>query len=161
IRDVHNWFDSAITGDYFIRAMMPDMATGTAADLPEGLGEELHQLNDASGDPMKLDGASFVEAKVPKGTDPSDSLNVIAIAREYTDTEPPSFDLVSGDRDKIRDQLLAGEVLIGSVLSQKLNLHLGDTLPLETKEGTVKVPICGVTNEYMVGGLAVHMARKY
>jgi putative ABC transport system permease protein len=35
VNDVHEWYDQAIVGDYFIRAMMPDMATGTAADLPE------------------------------------------------------------------------------------------------------------------------------
>jgi putative ABC transport system permease protein len=156
IKDVHLWFEQAITGDYFIRAMMPDMATGTAADLPEGLGEELAQIPD-----LKTDAASFVEAKVPKGKDSADALNVIAIAREYKDREPPSFHLISGDLYAIRGQLLLGQVVIGSVLSQKLNLKIGDRLPLETKEGVKDVPICGVANEYMVGGLAVHMARDY
>ena len=58
----------------------------------------------------------------------------------------------------MRQNLLAGQVIIGSVLSQKLNLKVGDFLPLETKEGIKELPICGVANEYMVGGLAVHMA---
>ncbi len=163
VRDVHDWFSQAITGDYFIRAMMPDMATGTAADLPEGLGEELAALAKSDGqERFKIEGAAFVEAKIPKGNDPADALNVIAVAREYNDTErPPSFDLVSGDRTKLRDQLLAGQVVIGSVLSQKLNLKLGDKLPLETKDGVEQVPICGVANEYMVGGLAVHTTRDF
>jgi putative ABC transport system permease protein len=158
IHDVHEWFDQAITGDYFVRAMMPDMATGTAADLPAGLGEELRKLESED---VRLDAASFVEAKVPRGKDPSDALNVIAVAREYKDPERPSFDLISGDRDFLRQNLLAGQVVIGSVLSQKLNLKVGGFLPLETKEGIKELPICGVANEYMVGGLSVHMARKY
>jgi putative ABC transport system permease protein len=112
-------------------------------------------------EPINVDAASFVEAKVPQGKDSADELNVIAIAREYKDPEPPSFDLISGDRQKLREQLLAGQVVIGSVLAQKLNLDRGDELPLETKEGLKKIPICGVANEYMVGGLAVHMAREY
>ena len=159
VRDVHDWFEQAITGDYFIRAMMPDMATGTSADLPERLGEELQQLEKSK--KIKLDAASFVEAKVLRGKDPSDTLNVIAVAREYKDPDPPSFDLISGDRQFLRQNILAGQVVIGSVLSQKLNLKLGDLLPLETKEGFKEIPICGVANEYMVGGLSVHMARTY
>jgi putative ABC transport system permease protein len=159
VRNVHDWFDRAITGDFFIRAMMPDMATGTAADLPEGLGDDLQKLEEQK--LIRLDAASFVEAKVPKGKDSSDPLNVITIAREYKDPERPSFDLISGDLDKLREQLLEGQVVIGSVLSQKLNLNRGDKLPLETKEGVKDLPICAVANEYMVGGLAVHMARPY
>jgi len=157
IHDVDHWFDQAITGDYFIRAMMPDMATGTAADLPEGLGDDLAKIIPK----VKTDAASFVEAKVVRPDDPSDKLNVITIAREYKDREPPSFDLISGDPNEIRSQLLSGQVVIGSVLSQKLGLKIGDHLRLETKEGVKEMPICGVANEYMVGGLAVHMARVY
>jgi len=163
VHDVHDWFEQAITGDYFIRAMMPDMATGTSPDLPDELGDDLAKLATASGDArFKVEAASFVEAKVPKSKDPDDVLNVIAVAREYGDPDrPPSFDLISGDRTKIRQELLSGQVVIGSVLSQKLNLKLGDNLRLETKEGEKQIPICGVANEYMVGGLAVHMARSY
>jgi putative ABC transport system permease protein len=159
VRNVHDWFDRAITGDFFIRAMMPDMATGTAADLPEELATDLRKLEDEG--LIRADAASFVQAKVQKGKDADDLLNVIVIAREYKDPEPPSFDLISGDSAKLREQLLAGQVIIGSVLSQKLNLDRGDELPLETKDGVKNVPICAVANEYMVGGLAVHLARRY
>jgi putative ABC transport system permease protein len=50
---------------------------------------------------------------------------------------------------------------VGSVLAGKLNLKLGDKLPLETTEGVQEFPIAGVANEYMVGGMAVHMAREH
>src|SRR5437763_7868079 len=46
VRNVHDWFDPAITGDLFIQAMMPDMATGTAADLPGGLGGGLQEVGE-------------------------------------------------------------------------------------------------------------------
>jgi putative ABC transport system permease protein len=159
IDDVHDWFDQSIAGDFFVRAMMPDMATGTSADLPEGLGEELAKIEQEKS--IKLDAASFVEGKVPRGSDPSEALNVIVVARQYNDPNPPAFDLMTGDLHNVRDQLRAGQVIIGSVLSQKTNLKMGDKLPLETKEGVKEIPICAVANEYMVGGLAVHMARSY
>jgi len=109
---------------------------------------------------------SFIQAKVPRGNDKpgndeSEGLTVIAVAREYLNPEPPPFDLIEGQPKQLRAQLLAGEVVIGSVLQMKTGLKLGDMLPLETKEGVQQIPICGVANEYMVGGLAVHMARPF
>src|SRR5205085_10149965 len=86
----------------------------------------------------------------------------IAVARLYNDPEQkPSFDLIAGDSAQLREQISSGQVVIGSVLSQKTNLKLGDKLPLETREGVQQIPICGVANEYMVGGLAIHMARPF
>src|SRR4029079_17949225 len=46
VHDVANWFDRAITADFVIRAMMPDMATGTAPDLPDELGTDLENLQE-------------------------------------------------------------------------------------------------------------------
>jgi putative ABC transport system permease protein len=153
VRDVRDWSKQAIVGDYFVRAMMPDMATGTAADLPEELGIDLEKLPHIA----SLDGITFVEGKVPRPD--GESLTAIVIARKFVDRQP-AFDLVSGDRERIGDQLRSGEVVIGSVLSQKLNLKRGDYLPLETRDGVQKLRICGVANEYMVGGLAIHMNRS-
>jgi putative ABC transport system permease protein len=136
--------------------MMPDMAKGTAPDLPEGVGEDLNKV----GHIKWLDGASFIEGRVRRpGGDESEGLTAIVIAREFSQHEAPAFDLVFGDRSRILDQLQAGQVVVGSVLAQKLNLKLGDALPLETEQGVQHVPICGIANEYMVGGLSVHMNR--
>jgi putative ABC transport system permease protein len=157
VRDVDEWYDQAIVGDFFLRAMMPDMATGTSADLPEELGEELRRVPHLE----SLDGAAFVEAKVrPPGPGVGDELTVIVIARDYAPGHRPAFDLIAGDRAHVLARLQAGEVVIGSVLAQKLGLKVGDRLPLETSEGWRDVPICGIANEYMVGGLAVHMTRS-
>jgi putative ABC transport system permease protein len=152
VRDVRDWYKQAIVGDYFVRAMMPDMATGTAADLPEELGTELETLHHV----QSLDGIAFVEGKVPRET--GDALTAIVIARKYVDPQP-AFDLVSGNRERIGDQIRSGEVVIGSVLAQKLGLKVGDKLSLETRAGVKQLPICGVANEYMVGGLAIHIHR--
>jgi putative ABC transport system permease protein len=160
VKDIHEWFDQAIVADYVVRAMMPDMATGTAADLPEALGEELAKVPHV----LAMDEVSFVQADVPwKGPDGADTLQVIVIARKYIGRrpdEPPNFDLITGERSQLREQLLAGKVVVGSVLAQKLNIDVGDKIPLQTKEGLHEFELCGVANEYMVGGLAVHMHRE-
>jgi putative ABC transport system permease protein len=160
VRDVDEWYDQAIVGDFFVRAMMPDMATGTSADLPEELGEELKRLPHLE----SLDGAAFVEAKVrsPAWAEGAagEELTVIVIARDYAADHKPAFDLIAGDPAQIVHQLRAGQVVIGSVLAQKLGLKPGDRLPLATSEGWQELPVCGIANEYMVGGLAVHMTRS-
>ena len=156
VDNVQQWYEQAIVGDYFIRAMMPDLATGTASDLPEGIAQELEQVQHIQ---KPLEGASFVEARVARSTEAdADMLTAIVIARLFVEKHP-AFDLVSGDRDKLKAQLYAGEVVVGSVLAQTLNLKVGDKLALETNEGIQRVPICGIANEYMVGGMAVHMYR--
>lgn len=159
VHDVQLWFEKAITADYVIRAMMPDMATGTAPDLPDEVGKELEELHTALH--IRYEGMSFIQAKVPRGKDESEALTVIAVAREYLDPKPPPFDLIEGQPEQLREKLLGGEVVIGSVLSLKTGLKVGNNLPLETKDGVQQIPICGVANEYMVGGLAVHMARPF
>jgi putative ABC transport system permease protein len=158
VRDVYDWYDQAIIGDYFIRAMMPDLATGTAADLPEELGEELQRLQEA-GRVSSVEGASFVEAKVPPAAPSGEAITAIVVARSFEAEDSAAFDLMSGDRTNLREQIRDGQVVIGSVLAQKLNLKLGDKLPLETTQGLQHVPICAIANEYLVGGLSVHMVR--
>jgi putative ABC transport system permease protein len=160
VHDVHNWFGKAITADYVIRSMMPDMATGTAPDLPAEIEGELAKL--APELHFRYEGMSFIQAQLSPDKEGGNPLSVIAVSREFNDPKPPSFDLLPGaDPTQLREKLLAGEVVIGSVLSMKANLKLGDKLPLETKEGTQQIPICGVANEYMVGGMAIHMARPF
>jgi putative ABC transport system permease protein len=158
VRDVHDWYATAIQGDYFVRAMMPDMATGTAADLPDGLGEELRKVPHDT-----IDGVAFVQATVQRpvpGGEP-ESVSAICVAREYEGDGPPAFDLIEGDLSHLREQLFAGQVVLGSVLAQQLGVKQGDLLALETTAGVQQVPIAGVANEYMVGGMSIHMQRKW
>jgi putative ABC transport system permease protein len=120
------------------------------------LGEELAQVPHVK----YLESASFVPARVMMNTeDPSEAISAIVLARKFVSPDPP-FDLIAGDRRTLRTQLLNGQVVIGSVLAQKTGLKLGDKLPLETSDGIAQVPICGITNEYMSGGMSIHMYRE-
>ena len=159
VRDIHEWFNQAIVADFVVRAMMPDMAKGNAADLPEALGDELRKVANV----QSIDEVSFLEATVPAASEGADEMTVFVIARNYVGRnpdDPPNFDLISGDRSRLREQLYNGEVVLGSVLAQKLKAKVGDKITLKVEEGTREFPICGVANEYMVGGLEVHMFRK-
>ena len=157
VRDVHDWSRSAIVGDYFVRAMMPDMATGTAPDLPEGLGDELRNVPHVAW----IDGVSYIEARVEHVTaaGESEEIKAICIARQFVDPGLPPFDLIEGDAYQLRGQLEAGQVVLGSVLAQQLGVHPGGTIRLQAAHGTESIKVAAITNEYMVGGMSIHMHR--
>jgi len=50
-----------------------------------------------------------------------------------------------------------GEVVIGNIAAAKLQVQYGDTLEIGGGEGRHQVKICGVTNDYLVGGLTLYM----
>jgi putative ABC transport system permease protein len=166
VKDVRDWANVAIAGDFILRSMMPDMGSGTAPDLPTELGDDLRKLPQIT----NLEDTAFIQVNIPaknvNGLVPSmkseaQNLAAIAIARSLSKNRPPAFDLVDGDPQKLYRQMHDGGVVIGTVLAQRLGLKLGDQLPMETVDGIQQLPIVGVTNEYMVGGLAVHMQRDW
>ena len=149
IQDVELWYRRAIVGDFFVRAMMPDMATGLSADLPEGMGEEIA----ATPGVTSVDTLRFVRATAA-------GQSAVVIVREFTSDAQVYFDLKSGDPGRVRSQLVAGEVVVGTVLAQKTGLKLGDRISIDTRKGLQPFRIAGLTNEYLVGGLAVYMERQ-
>jgi putative ABC transport system permease protein len=52
------------------------------------------------------------------------------------------------------------QVTVGSVLAQRLSVHEGDSITLETKAGPRELRIARVANEYAAGGLTVRMRRE-
>ena len=85
--------------------------------------------------------------------------NVILVVRGFDDDSLQQFDVVRGDESKIREQMADGEVVIGSVLSQRTKLNVGNTLPLETDEGIKPFRIAAIVTDYQAGGLTVYMDR--
>ncbi|NUQ62054.1 MAG: FtsX-like permease family protein [Pirellulales bacterium] len=148
VQDVRDWYHQTVAADFFIRAMMPDMATGLSADLPEELGDEIRQVPGIT----NIDTARFVQAKAA-------GQSVVIIVREFTDPERMYFDLEKGDPQEVRRRLHEGGVVIATVLAQRAGLGAGDAISIETREGTRTLRIAGLADEYLVGGLAVYMQR--
>ncbi len=86
------------------------------------------------------------------------------LARTFTADRPLPLDLQDGDETAVRRGLLAGEVVLGSGLAQRLGLHRGDVLKLTTIQGVRELRIAGTAVEYAGGGLALYLewetARK-
>ncbi|MCA9133667.1 MAG: FtsX-like permease family protein, partial [Planctomycetales bacterium] len=150
VQNVTNWYSRAIIGDFFVRATMPDLATGASATLPEDVGAELAQMQGIESlDPMRLVSAQSGEQ------------SILIIAREFVGDPDRFFDLVQGTSRETLRGLNQGKIVVGSVLAQRLGLQLGDRLPLESGDGTLQLEVVAITNDYLGGGLTVYLDRKY
>jgi putative ABC transport system permease protein len=148
INDVQDWYRRTIVGDYFVRAMIPDMSTGAAADLPDGIGDKIRAIPGIK----SLETVRFVKTEA-SGHD------VIVIVREFVDDDRVNLDLVDGEEQQVRQRLHDGQVVIGTVLAQRADLKLGDEFAMDTPHGSRTVRIGGITNDYMMGGLVIYMQR--
>lgn len=148
VQDIKDWYHKTLIADFYIRATMPDMATGMAADLPDGLDEELHAIDGIIGtDPLRMISAKTGEE------------NVILLVRSFDDTSMQQFDIVDGDEATVREALARGEVAIGSVLGRRANLKRGDKMPLDTEDGVKEFRVAAIVNDYQAGGMTLYMDR--
>ncbi len=150
IGNVEGWYSRSIVGDFFIRAAMPDMNSGQSADMPYGLTEKVQAMPGVA----LVDTLRFVRAR-------SNESSVVVVVRKFNSVTQDYFDLTEGKEAEVMKGVRSGKVVLGSVLSQRLNLHIGDTIPLETNEGSTTLEIAGVTNEYIAGGLTLYLESEY
>ncbi len=150
VENVRSWYRKAIVADFFVRAEAPSMATGSATNVPDSVGPEIKKVDGIEA----IDGLRFGAGVKTAGEDAT------IIARDHSLAEPPNLDLVSGDLSKLRDQFLAGQVAIGSVLSERTKLKVGDKITLDSQDGPKTFPIAAIVNDYQSGGLTIHMERK-
>ncbi len=153
VRDVRNWYEQSFQEDFFIRAMMPDMSTGLSADLPDSIAQEIKQVPGLTA----LDTARFMSGEVKDG---DNLVSVVFIIRDYAEGAARFFDLDGEQIGDVSRKMAAGEVVIGTVLSQRIGVDVGQKITLETAQGAKEVTVAALTNEYMVGGLAVYLDRK-
>src|SRR5690606_30456898 len=111
VNDVREWYRKTIVADFFLRASTPNMASGMAADMPDEVGEQLPQIAGV----LRTDPIRFIQAE-------ANGQQVILIIRGFHDPELQAFDLESGDPADVRDQLKAGQVVLGSVFAQRTGL---------------------------------------
>jgi putative ABC transport system permease protein len=156
IRDLADWKDAALTSDFFVRSMMPDMSTGLAPDLPDEVGSEIAKIPELR--TAQVERIVFVKADAIDKDGVEHSVRVVA--RDFADPRPPSFDIVEGSIDGLREKLFDGQAVIGSVLASDLDIGPGDEFELITRQGPAKVKVAAVANDYLVAGLSVHVQRR-
>jgi len=85
---------------------------------------------------------------------------IVLIARGYTDPQKPPLEIISGKPDSVRERLLAGDTVIGSVLAERAGHKVGDNISFETEDGTKQFRIAAIANECQSGGLVMYLNRE-
>ncbi len=124
VTNVKRWYQQAMIGDFFVRATMPDMASGAAADLPEETEAAIAKIPGIG----QVSGLAMEQAR-------SDEDTVLVIARDFRSATLGLFEVTGEARDKVIQGLTQGQVVIGSVLAQRKNIQAGGILRLETASG--------------------------
>jgi putative ABC transport system permease protein len=149
VDDVRNWSRQTLAGDFYVRAMMPDTATGVTARVPAEIQDQIR----------RLPGVTNVDTiQIISGVDVAGH-GAVVTAREFSDPGNLGLDLLAGDPATVREDLLAGEVVVGTVLAQYAGVKTGDSITLKTRSGNRTFRIAGLVVDYMVGGYIVYMRR--
>jgi putative ABC transport system permease protein len=146
LRDLSHWYRQTIVADFLVRGAMPDTSFLLAPALPESLADEIRACEAAA----VVDRLAFLPAEIEERP-------VLVLARTFAADRPLPLDLQEGDEASVRAGLLAGQVVLGTGLAQRLGLHRGDVLPLTTAQGVREVRIAGTAVEYASGGLALYL----
>jgi putative ABC transport system permease protein len=149
IDDVRAYLRRTHAGDFFVRVTMGDSAGGRAAEMPEELGDEIRAIPGIWG----LGSLRFVNAQVAEQP-------VVILVQGLAQGEGVPLNLAVGDPDDVTQRMFAGEAVVGTVLAQRCGLEVGGEVELTTNAGPRRVRIAGLANEYMVGGLVLHMERE-
>ena len=148
IRDVRRWYQTTIVGDFFVRAFVPDMATGLAADMPEEVNDAIRRIPGVE----RVNTSRLVSMRVLEKP-------TIVVVRGFESPADVHFDTTQMDSTELWRRMQSGEVVVGTVLAQRVGLQQGDVVEIEGEKGNVKLPIAAIANDYFAGGLALHMGR--
>lgn len=150
IENVQTWFRSIMPGDLFIRSASfqesgPSTAgTGTMSDE---IAEDLGKIAGVT----RVQSVRFLFENV-------EGQEVLMVARPFDDiSSMPLFLVEPKSVPEVQRVLTSGQVAIGTVLAQKLNKRLGDTIQLPTADGIRPFQIGALTTEYFGGGMVVNL----
>ncbi len=149
VEDVRTWYRRTMVGDFFLRAMFANPATGQTVPMPESLGPEIARIPGIT----NVDTIRFLGGQVG-------DTSVAVVIREFTDPTNLPVDLAQGSPDEVRRRLFQGEAVLGTVLANRLGLKLGDEFTLQTSEGPRQLRMAGTAIEYTLGGSVVYLERR-
>jgi putative ABC transport system permease protein len=146
LAEVRNWCRRTIRADFLVRGPMPDSGFVLVPALPDALADQLANLEGVAG----VDRIAFLPAE-------GNGQAVLVLARTFAADQPLPLDLRAGEPGLVREGLLRGEVVLGSVLAGRLRLAPGDRFTLTTPRGPASLRIAGIASELAGGGAALYL----
>jgi putative ABC transport system permease protein len=147
MRHLNDWFQTIVKADYFVRGSWPDPTVNiTTAAIPESTVAEIAALPGVA----YVDYINFLPVRV-------DGRTAAVIAYSVAEDRPVSLALEEGNPDTVRRGLKSGHVVLGTALAHRLGRRVGDTVQIETRQGSKEFVIAGTASEYTGGGMAFYM----
>ncbi|MBL8815024.1 MAG: FtsX-like permease family protein [Planctomyces sp.] len=146
--DIQTWVDSTVSSDFLLRASRPQIDMSAAEHVPDEVRERLSVFNGLA----DVDQVSFSLVTVREFT------ATMAI-REFRKYEYLPLSLIEGGNSEVRDGMMNGDVVIGTVLASKLGVHQGDSIRIRMGSIEHEFRIAGVAREYTAGGLMIMIDR--
>ena len=149
INDVRTWFDKTMNADFFVRATSMEMASGSTVQMPESMGEDIRRIDGVK----NVDTYRTISVKAGEQS-------VLLCIRGFTDKDTLPLVLKEGNMDDVRRGLMNGEVVIGTVLANRMGKKVGDDIELTTPKGLIKARIAGIATVYLFGGQVAYMEGR-
>ena len=147
-QDVQSWLDRTLTADFLLRASRPRVDMSESDPLPDELEIQLATISGIAA----IDRMTFSLSSI-NGT------VATLMVRQLAGYESFPLDIVEGDPVEVREALLAGDAVIGSVLAHRLGCKPNETVRIEVSGISHSVRVAGVAREYTAGGLMIIMDR--
>jgi len=146
--DVQSWLNRTLTADFLLRASRPRVDMSESEVVSEELESHLTNIPGIT----FIDRLSFSIASI-NGT------AATLMVRQLPGYETLPIDLITGNSAQVREKLLSGEAVIGSVLAHRLRSRPGDSVQIEVSGIRHSITIAAVAKEYTAGGLMIIMDR--
>lgn len=144
--DVEAWLDRTLKADFLLRASRPRVDMPEADSLPDDVDRQISLIPGIE----SIDRMSFSLASI-------EGQSATLLTRQMSGYESLPIDLMDGESATLRDRLLAGEAVIGSVLAGRIGCHTGDEVRIELSGIGHAVRVAGIAREYTSGGLMIVM----
>jgi len=147
-RDVESWLDRTLTADFLLRASRPRVDMSESEALNADIAEKLKTIPGI----VFVDQMSFSLAS-------ADGISATLMVRQIPEYKSLPLDLVQGEPNAVRRQMLSGGAVVGAALAHRTGCVPGDVVRIELGGISHAVPIAGVAREYTAGGLMIIMDR--
>jgi putative ABC transport system permease protein len=157
VEDIHNWQSKTFKGDYFIRALTPNVGSGESPAMSELLQKDLRAVEGVT----DVNTLCFVPATMRLPNSEPASQKVQVLVRDFAGQGALPMDVKEGGDDaQVKQKLSKGQVVLGTVLANRAHSKIGDEITLETGKGPRQLRVAATTTVYLNGGMAIYMEGK-
>ena len=154
VEDIHTWMDKTLKGDYFVRLMNQDVASGQAAKMPEALVNDIRAIEGVA----NVDSIRQIPPIGPLGRRrrrqaASDRLR----PRFHRQGQPAAGHQGRATRRRSANAWPKAKSCSATSWRTSIGVKVGEEITLETREGPKQLRVAATATAYIVGGKVVYM----